>query len=162
MLEQHQAAPQMRYGRFRREFRAPACPQCSFSASLCRLPCLSRWISTTLTLRGRKNALGDLARLHNPLQLFHDQRADPHYKTTKPPSVPVKHTRALQALLQRTFFPNQTIVPVVRVVRIPQPSVRVLKLEELVAVLARVACTVAHKVSTKPQTNNARGIVKTY
>jgi hypothetical protein len=39
-----------------------------------------------------------------------------------------------------TLFTNQTVVPVIRIVRIAKTSMRVFKFEELVAVLARVAC----------------------
>ena len=41
----------------------------------------------------------------------------------------------------RTLFADQTVIAVVRVVRIAQATVRVLKLEELVPVLARVTGT---------------------
>ena len=40
----------------------------------------------------------------------------------------------------RTLFADQTVIAVVRVVRIAQATVRVLKLQELVTVLARMAC----------------------
>lgn len=40
----------------------------------------------------------------------------------------------------RTLFADETVIAVVRVVGITQTSVRVLELEELVAMLARVSC----------------------
>ena len=60
--------------------------------------------------------------------------------------------------LIRTFFADQTIIPVVRVVGIAEPSVRVFKFEELVAVLARVSCAAA-QISNAPsgQTERAMG-----
>lgn len=41
----------------------------------------------------------------------------------------------------RTFFADETVIPVIRVVGVAESSVRVLELQELVAVLARVPCT---------------------
>jgi hypothetical protein len=43
-------------------------------------------------------------------------------------------------MVLHTFFADETVVTVVRVVGIAQTPVRVLELEELVAVLARVSC----------------------
>ena len=57
-----------------------------------------------------------------------------------PPRVSrVTHMRRRVVL---TLFADQAVVTVVRVVRVPQPSMGVLELEELVTMLSGVPCAV--------------------
>lgn len=58
-----------------------------------------------------------------------------------------------------TLFADQTIVPVVRVVRIPQTSVGVLKLQELVPVLARMSCAEARSARASARRGEGRDLL---
>ena len=57
---------------------------------------------------------------------------------TKAPQIPTKPWKGVETKGIRTLFADETVVPVVRVVRVTQAAMGVLKLQKLVAVLARV------------------------
>jgi hypothetical protein len=78
-----------------------------------------------------QHVLDDLAGLDDPLHFLHHERAHPHCGPLASSAPPASRAR--------TLFPDETVVAVVRVVRVPQAALRVLKLEELVPMLARVA-----------------------
>jgi len=70
----------MRCGRFRCGSPTLVCRRCFSLASSCRLPYRAReWASfAVISLRATFYLLDDLALPDDALQLFHDERADPH------------------------------------------------------------------------------------
>ena len=134
----HRNVPQRRCGRSQYGSRALASQRCSSWANERHLPCETPRFNILLLVRQEKHALGYLARLNDPLQLLNHQWANPHFPLTDK-SATLQHQFAAFA---RTLFADETVVAVVRVVRVSQTSMRVLKLEELMTVFTRVPCTV--------------------
>ena len=109
----------------------------------------------TLHMPASHDSLRDLARLDDALDLLHDDGPDPHWQTPRlasdtvllpmdirhpTPTVQTQGKKRYKTVL--TLFADQAVVPIVGVVRIAQPPVRVLKLQKLVAVLSRVSCAI--------------------
>ena len=108
--------------------------------------------------------LDDLALPDDTLQLFHDERADPHWLTARD----VGTTRIknnfdqrcvkeeglggvppgwVRVVTIRTLFADERVVPVVGIVRVAKSSMRIFEFEELVAVLARMTRTLGFSLN---------------
>lgn len=79
--------------------------------------------------------LRDFTRLDDAFELLHDEGPNPHWRGKGAYGQPGRPTAA-RAL---TLFADETVIAVVRVVGVAQTAMRVLELQELVAVLARVS-----------------------
>ena len=85
---------------------------------------------TISQIGGKQNVLCNFARFHDSFELFHNQRPDPHFDARQ------SKTNLARFINTLTLFTNETVIPVVGVIRVTQTSVRVFELEELVSVLS--------------------------
>jgi hypothetical protein len=125
--------PRRRCGRCRCGSRAPVCRRCSSSASLCRPPCMPRQRWAPRTPRERAHFTISLASMIRFISLT--TSGPTHTALARQPHT---RTRTRAGAWGRTLFADEAVIAVVRVVRIAKASLRVLKLEELVPVLARM------------------------